>query len=186
MFNNLKFEITRDENADAGYTIADIIINETNYKVIADVKEGGPAFNAGLKKEHISWCIVSVNDINCSTTKQIQELINSTKKPNYTFSIEIQDLKEKINNNNSLSRKKEKTNNNNSLSRKKEKTTYTTYTRNTTYTTGDVYNAMWRQIVNENPEFEQIKDNNFRHAMLGCTTKHAQRMIFNQYLELNK
>jgi predicted metalloprotease with PDZ domain len=169
MFNNLKFEITRDENADAGYTIADIIINETNYIVIADVKEGGPAFNAGLKKEHISWSIVSVNDINCSTTKQIQELIKSTKKPNYTFSIEIQDLKEQISNNNSLSRKKEKT----------------TYTR-TNLTTGDLYNVMWRQIVNENPEYEQIKDNSFRHAMLGCTTKHAQQMIFNQYLELNK
>lgn len=172
MFNNLKFEITRDENADAGYTIADIIVKETNYMVIADVKEGGPAFNAGLKKQHIAMCIVSVNDINCSTTKQIQELIKSTKKPNYTFSIEIQDLKEQISNNNSLSRKK-------------EKSTYTTYTRSN-LTTGDLYNAMWSQIVKENPEYEQIKDNNFRHAMLGCTTKCAQQTIFNQYLELNQ
>ena len=183
MFNNLKFKITRDENADAGYSIADIIIKETNYIVIADVEEGGPAFNAGLKKEHISWSIVSVNDINCSTTKQIQELIKSTKKPNYTFSIEIKDLKQQINNNNSLSRKK-------------VKSTYTTYTRSnfttgdfytrSNFTTGDLYNAMWRQIVKENPEYEQIKDNNFRHAMLGCTTKYAQQKIFNQYLELNQ
>lgn len=171
MFENLKFDITRDENADAGYTVADIIIEETHYFIIYDVKEEGPAFNAGLKKEHIGMAIVSVNGSKSSTIKETQQLLESTKKPNYTFTIEIQDLRKQYNSNNSLSRKK-------------EKSTYTTYTRSND-TTGDLYNAMWRQIVKENPEYEQIKDNNFRHAMLGCTTKHAQQMIFNQYLELN-
>ena len=32
----------------------------------------------------------------------------------------------------------------------------------------------------------EIKDNNFRHAILACTTKYAHQVILNQYLELNQ
>lgn len=102
---SLIFTIKRDENANAGYSIACITIgNSEELIVINSIDETGPAYKAGLRKLHIGWNIISVNDINTCKTEKILEILESTKKNNNKFTIEIQPIFE-INSDNDLTLK---------------------------------------------------------------------------------
>ena len=53
-------------------------------------------------------------------------------------------------------------------------------------TTEDLYNIMWAQIVKNHPKYQEIEDNNFRHAILACSTIEAQEIIYQYYLTLKE
>lgn len=72
--------------------------------VINSIDETRPAYKADLRKLHIGWNIISVNDINSCKTEKILEILESTKKNNNKFTIEIQPIFE-INSDNDLTLK---------------------------------------------------------------------------------
>ena len=85
------FKITRDENAYAGYLISKItILDNKPQLIISDIDEGGPAFKAGMRSHHITWEIISVNEVPCLNLEEMLEILESTKIPNCTYTIEIQ------------------------------------------------------------------------------------------------
>jgi hypothetical protein len=175
--SSLTFQITRNKYADAGYGIAGISIKGgKEVVVINNVEMYGPAYNAGLREEHIGWLIYSVNDIVSNQAKTILELLESTKNANYTFVIKIQPIFENNGNNDLML----KSCLNKPLPSKKQKTTGL----KNNLTTGNLFNAMWELVIQKNPEYENIKDNNFRHAILACSTIKAQERLYQQYLNL--
>ena len=48
-------------------------------------------------------------------------------------------------------------------------------------TTGDLFNVMWRYTVKQNPKYEEINNNSFRHAILGCSRAEAEERIYQYY-----
>jgi len=53
-------------------------------------------------------------------------------------------------------------------------------------TTGDLFNVMWTYTVKHNPKYEEIDNDGFRHAILGCSNTEAQEKIYQYYLNLKK
>lgn len=53
-------------------------------------------------------------------------------------------------------------------------------------TTGDLFNIMWTYTVKQYPKYEKINNNNFRHAILSCSTAEAQERVYQKYLNLEK
>lgn len=49
---------------------------------------------------------------------------------------------------------------------------------------GDLFNYMWEEAIKENPEYENIKDNNFRHAIIACANKKQEKEVYEQYLQI--
>ena len=160
------FNITRDENAYAGYSISKVTILDCKPQlIISYVSEAGPAFKAGMRSHHTSWEIIYVNGVSCLNLEEMLEILESTKIPNCTFTIEIQPLCIRKNFENS----------------EFDKTTYTQNMR-----TGDLYNIMWAEVIKDNPKYEKINNNSFRHAILACTTVEAQERIYQHYLNLEE
>ena len=90
----MKFTITRDVNADAGYMISGISVKFTpnlvqEAIVIVSVSDDSPASIAGMSDEYVGWEVIAVNDKIMSSSGELAELLNSTKKPNNTFTIEL-------------------------------------------------------------------------------------------------
>ena len=90
----MKFTITRDTNADAGYMIGCISVKFTRNLVqeaiiILSVKHDSPASIAGMSDEYVGWEVIAVNDEIRNSSGELAELLNSTKKPNNTFTIEL-------------------------------------------------------------------------------------------------
>lgn len=87
--NPLKLEITRDNNADAGYNVAWVKISNKDLFIITSVDNKGPAYTAGMREEHLSWSIISVDEFYSSNPEELLKLLEFTRKPNFKFLIEI-------------------------------------------------------------------------------------------------
>ena len=167
--SQINFQITRDQRGDAGYTIALVSIGDMDFLLIANVKSSGPAANAGMTKEHVGWAIVSINNSSPSNLNELNNLLNLTKKPNCTFTLGLRLIFEKNSQNDTLIKSKLKI----------ENSSYNSYQM----TTGDMFSLMWTELVKECPKYENIEDNNFRHAMLACSSHEALERCYNQYLD---
>ena len=89
MPNKLDVSITRDENGEAGYTVANILIKQMPAFVVSNVEPTGPARIAGLSDEHVGWQVDRVNNTDVLCPEQGSQLLQLTRKPLTTFKITL-------------------------------------------------------------------------------------------------
>jgi len=96
----MKFTITRDSNADAGYMITCVSFKLSNGLVkdvilIYNINSNSPASIAGMNREYIGYELIAVNDVFASSCDELKKLLDSTKKPNNTFTIDLRHISAK-------------------------------------------------------------------------------------------
>ena len=89
--DQVKFHITRDENADAGFMVAFIKIGSKERLFIGRVTPTGRARDAGMSAEHLGWQMVKINDeyIGRSPSVEAYRILQTTQSPNETFTLTL-------------------------------------------------------------------------------------------------
>lgn len=86
---SLTFEISRDDNAGGGFSIATLSSpGKPRSVVIGKVDVEGPAATAGMRQEHIGWHIIQVNgcDVDAETCASA---LDATRVPGQLFSLTV-------------------------------------------------------------------------------------------------